>query len=149
MPWMDLVDDFILGPLDYIDMLWSYIAPAMHGYAPWELEKISVWVDGRGPLEEAARDRGQNPAMAAPSSAASAREVKHHLSAYGVRVWYRGFNARQIHLVVPKSQYRWAMHLANFDRNGYALLRKPRTRWKDRQRGGLAKRILRAVRDGW
>ena len=134
---MDALDNFVLGPLDWIDLVWSYIGPVLKGYAPWHLYRINVWVDGKGPLGKKA-----------PYGSACPKEVRDHLAKYGVRVWCRGFNATTITYVVPKSQANWAGHLVKFDRHGYASLEYPDHAWND-GRGGILGRITRFIKSGF
>ena len=118
MSGMDLFDD-IIGPLDILDWLQSWVSFA---FAPYSKRSRH----GRLNLVTYSIPRADK-VEGAPSLGA----VREHLAQYGVRAEAGSFNAREMKFQVRRDQQVWAERLLAFDGDGVPRLWRPARSWKD------------------
>lgn len=110
MSIMDILDDFILGPLDLIDEL----------LAPVKLRSVRI-------------DKIRIP-RSDKTGGATLNETLDHLREHGVDCAPGNFNAREMTFYVRRSQRRWLNWLVRFDSDGAVTLVSAQKRWKDKRR---------------
>ena len=116
---MDILDEFVLGPLDLIDEL---LAPL--SLRSTRMDKIRI------PRADKANSHTLN-------------EVMDHLREHGVDCAPGNFNSREMTFYVRRSQRRWLDWLLRFDADGNTVLVRTNHRWKESPRGHNRKHTRR------
>lgn len=107
---MDLLDDFVLGPMDWIDKL----------IAPLALRSVRM-------------DKIRIP-RADKTGGATLNETLDHLRKHGVDCTPAGFNSSEMSFYVRRSQRRWLDWLLRYDSAGAVILVNAKRRWKEAKR---------------